>query len=118
MRNQAKADVINQQKVVASKTADVIVYDDKWSTPLRDQKEQELEEARELLKVYQDRYQELASKVLTGLYIRRKTLCVRIDSLASYDLDLEEELMATDRFIGCIEKEAEELAITLNTEIR
>lgn len=117
MRAQARKDIIEQIKIVASRSADLILLQDNWSTSLRDQKEQEIEEAKELLKVYQERYHALATNELTELYTKRKTLNVRIDALASYDLDLEEELMDTDSSIGYIEKEAESLGIKINLQM-
>jgi hypothetical protein len=114
-RNTAYGIVKLQRMVVAERQKRLNALDqDKWCYPLRDQREQELQEAKEQLKVYEDQYQHLASKDLTELYTKRKTLSVRIDSLASYDLDMEEGLMIIDRDIKLIETEAQTLGIALN----
>ncbi len=113
MREEAKQNIIQQRKYIAEKRNDIMVYDDTWSTPIKDKLEQELHEAKHLLKSLIARYKFIVESQLTELYEGRKTINIRIDAMPSYDLDLEEDLMAIDSAIVRREKEAEELGVSL-----
>lgn len=119
MRTEARTQLIAQRQIVALKNDEFKQLGGDFRTrPLRNKCEQELADARDLEKTYQQCYHTLVNGELKNLHLMRKRLKARIETESEYDLDLEESLMSTQLTIGLLLDEAEGLDFDLEGAVQ